>query len=123
MDTSVDTDSSYGISSSNRAKLDLYTFSYGAGRAQCTVTFNESTSVATLQNSSSTNYACVNVDGISFTNINSDYSQNLRINFITGHSSYSWTPLVMSYGRTHHSGGNDADGLDDAESVNNHAQK
>ena len=123
MDTSVDTDSSYGISSSNRAKLDLYTFSYGAGRAQCTVTFNESTSVATLQNSSSTNYACVNVDGISFTNINSDYSQNLRINFITGHASYSWTPLVMSYGRTHHSGGNDADGLDDAESVNNHAAK
>ena len=40
--------------------------------------------VLTLQNSSSTNYACVNVDGISFTNINSDYSQNLRINFITG---------------------------------------
>ena len=29
----------------------------------------------------------------------------------------------MSYGRTHHSGGNDADGLDDAESVNNHAAK
>jgi len=123
MDTSTAIDASYDNSGYTRAKLDLGTYSYAAGRAQCTVTFNESTSVATLQNGAGTLYACVNVDGISFTNINSNYSQNLRINFITGHNSYKWTPLVMSYGRTNHSSGNDADGLAAEESVNNHAAR
>ena len=121
MDLGTATDSSFDTSNFDQAHLDLGTFSFAAGRAACTILFNESTSAATLQDSTNSDYACVNVDGVSITNINTNHTQRIRINFITGHNAYKWTPLVNTVGRTTHSGGDPATGLYDQESINNYA--